>query len=65
MSPRVPITSDIRLVRMAQEGSLPSAATFNLARLLEAIRLDQAMRRDQVQKAEVSEAKRGENAESS
>jgi hypothetical protein len=50
---------------MAQEGSLPSAATFNLARLLEAIRLDQAMRRDQVQKAEVSEAKRGENAESS
>jgi hypothetical protein len=39
---KVPITSDLRMVRLAQAGLMPSPANFYLARLLEAIRLDQA-----------------------
>jgi hypothetical protein len=46
MSLRVPITDPLWRVRLAQQGLLPSPANFHLARLLEAIRLDQAVRRE-------------------
>jgi hypothetical protein len=52
---RVPITDPLWQVRLTQQGLMPSAATLRMARLLEAIRQDQAVRR-----AEVSEAKKGE-----
>ena len=50
---KVPVTSDPRIVWLAQRGLLPSPETFALARLLHSLQV------------EVSEAKRGENAESS
>jgi len=46
---RVPVTSDPRMVRLAQAGLLPSPATMNLARLLLVMR----------QQGEVSEAQKG------
>jgi hypothetical protein len=39
---RVPITDPLWQVRLAQQGLAPSEATMKMARLLLAIRLDQA-----------------------
>jgi hypothetical protein len=49
MSLRVPITSDPKMVRLAQQGLLPSPVIMRMAKLLtdmEAMRRVEAMRRE-------------------
>jgi hypothetical protein len=49
MSLRVPITSDPRMVRLAQQGLMPSPAIMRMAKLLtdmEALRRAEAVRRE-------------------
>ena len=45
MTMRVPVTSDPRIVWLAQQGLLPSEATWRMAHLLEAIRREREAQR--------------------